>query len=179
MSTYPVLILAVVCSDLAVGCATTSPRVEDVQGVFGPDVEFEQSTLMLDLKGDGHWERVVFLANKARGLTLPRNASELTNKIGVVVDGFIVFDGPNGNIPAIYQYNGYDGYELRLDHVDDQYVFVSDGGRDHIQHVWGWWHYPEVWPVSGWEARQRDWDNAKQQYGPWRPSGLTEVIEGK
>jgi hypothetical protein len=180
MSSNWIFSLVTFCAGCAAGCGTTLPTVNDVQAVFGPaGIAFDERTFMIDLKGDGHRERVVLLENKERGLKTPKDISDLTNKIGVIVDGFIVFDGPHGNIPAIHQYNGYDGYELRLDHVDGQYVFVSDGDSDDIQHVWGWWHYSEAWPPAGWEARQRDWDNVTQAYGQWRQSGLTEVIVGK
>ena len=126
------------------GC-TTLVSVDDLQAVFGPRrVAFAERELALDLNGDGKPERVVLLANKLRGYELPRAVSELSKRGGVCVDGFAVFDGVRPKVPVLYQYNEYDGWMVRLDTIDGQRVLVSDGGRDHAQHIWGWWRYADT-----------------------------------
>jgi hypothetical protein len=136
------------------GC-TTLTSVDDLQAVFGPRaLTFDTREFALDLNLDGKPERVVFFANKLRGLELPRSVSELSDGSGgVIVDGFAVFDGRRPKVPVFYRYNDSGGYQLRLDTVDGQVVLVSDGGCDHVQLVWGWWRYPDNWPPTGWGSR--------------------------
>lgn len=170
----------------AAGCAgrtevaDPSPHsdVDALQDVFGPTgIKFERRELLIDLNGDGIPERVVLLANEKRGLQLPRSARELIT--GDVVDGFAVFDGRHPATAVFYQYPDYDGYSLRWDDVDGQRLLVSDGGRDHMQYVWGWWSYPDVWPVSGWEARARKWNEATQRWCDWTPREKIFVFVSK
>ena len=154
--------------------------VDDLQSVFGPrGVTFSESKPALDLNGDGKPERVVLLANKLRGYELPRAVSELSRTGGVLVDGFAVFDGVRPKVPVLYQYNEYDGWMVRLDTIDGQRVLVSDGGRDHVQHVWGWWRYADSWPPDGWEARDRIWNQEEQRHGPWIPVPRMNIVVGK
>ena len=131
----------------------------------------------MDLNGDGHPERVVLLANQRRGLQLPQSSAVWT--AAETVDGFAVFDGRHPDVPVFYQYADYGGFGLRWDVVDGQRMLVSDGGRDHIQYVWGWWVYSEAWPISGWEARAREYNEATQQWGEWKPREKTYVLVGK
>jgi hypothetical protein len=143
------------------------PEVADLQAVFGPaGVDFDRREYLIDLNGDGHPEVVVLLADRKRGLPpLPIDTAAFTREGGTVVDGFAVFDGVHPDIPVFYQYFCYDGIQLRVDKVDGQTVLVSDSGRDHLQQVWGWRTYPGGWPVSGWEARERPWDENRHGWG--------------
>lgn len=159
------------------GCASRAD-VGDLQAVFGPaGVEFERRELMIDLNGDGRPERVVLLADQRRGLKLPRSAAELSATI--VVDGFAVFDGRHDDVPVFYQYADYGGFALRLDVVEGRRLLVSDGGRDRIQYVWGWWTYPEAWPPTGWESRQREYDERALRWADWKLRDKTFVMVGK
>lgn len=140
---------------------------------------FSKRELALDLNGDRIPERIVFFANRLRGLELPRNVCELSEIGGVIADGFAVFDGVRPMVPVFYRYNEYGGYQLRLDTIDGQQLLVSDGGRDQPQQVWGWWRYPELWPPSGWEARERVKDQQQERYGSWIKVQRIAIVVGK
>lgn len=162
---------------LAAGCAN-SPSIDELQEVFGPkQVRFQQRAVTVDLNHDGHPERLVLLANQLRGLRLPQDIAGLRR--GAVVDGFAVFDGRHPDVLVFYQYWDYDGLALRLDKVEGNEVLVSDGGRDHIQHNWGWWDYAEAWPPAGWEARHRAYDTSQDRWGTWQASQRVAVLVGK
>lgn len=168
----------VAVATLAIAGCAGRPTVDDLQGVYGPsDVRFQQRELRVDLNDDGVDDRIVLLANHLRGLRLPQENSELN--AGVIVDGFAVFDGRHPTVPVFYQYTTQDGFQLRLDEVDGQQLLVADGGRDHVQSVWGWWRYSEAWPPSGWQARQRKWEESAARYGKWQPAQPVMVVVAK
>jgi hypothetical protein len=160
--------------------AARHPKVVDLQAVFGPaGIDFEQRELTVDLNGDGHPEVLVLLADRRRGLKLPNDAATLTAR-GTTVDGFAVFDGAHPDIPIFFQYFDYDGIDLRLDKIGGQVSLVADGGRDHLQKVWGWRKYADGWPVDGWEARDRQWDVKSDSWVKnWRPLEKVSVFVGK
>jgi len=167
---------------LSVGLTTTGCSSQtgagDLQQVFGPrGVTFEERSFAIDLNADGQPERLLLLFDTRRGLEVPRDVSALIG--GVAVDGFAVFDGRQPNVPVIYQYPDYDGYTIRLDDVEGERVLVSDGGRDHVQHVWGWWREPEGWPAAGWRAKSRAWVVDRNTWGGWRSGPLVLVNVGK
>lgn len=156
------------------------PNVADLQAVFGPPgVDFEQHDLHIDLDGDGHPEVLILLADRRRGLSLPKDLATFT-KAGTVVDGFALFDGAHPSVPIFYQYSYQDGFDLRLDKIDAQLMLVSDGGRDHTQKIWGWTTDPDGWPASGWEARQRRYDVKSDQWiQPWVTLDKISIEIGK
>jgi hypothetical protein len=186
MPTSPVSLILVYGLLTVAGCAgrsgvgDLSRRIDfgDLQAVYGPtDIEFDSHELSMDLNDDGHQERVVFLADRRRGLQLPMSPEEL--RAGKTVDGLAIFDGRRPDVAVFYQYADYGGFTVRWDVVDGQHLLVSDGGRDRIQYVWGWWVYPDAWPVPGWEARQREYDEPMQRWGAWKPRDKTCVLVGK
>jgi hypothetical protein len=61
-----------------------------------------------------------------------------------------------------------------------QLVLVSDDGSDHLQKVWGWRTYPGGWPVNGWEARDRPWDEKRNGWSDtWRGLERVSAFVGK
>ncbi len=160
------------------GCASR-PSVADLQAVYGPPgVEFERQSLFVDLNDDGIDELLILLVDQRRGILLPLDSNALAS--GFTGDGFAVYDGRHPSVPVFYQYNGHNGgYDLRLDQIDNQLCLVSDGGRDHVQKVWGWWRYKGDWLIDGWEARKRSLQADLQTYGAWSRQPLVSVIVGK
>jgi hypothetical protein len=171
-------VLVLVGAFLAIAGCAGRPKVDDLQAVFGPaGIRFDHRALRIDLNSDQRPERVVLLADQRRGLSLPRSEAEWSGAI--TVDGFAVFDGRHPGVPVFYQYADDGGLDLRIDVIDGHRLLVADGGRDHVQYVWGWWSYPEVWPPTGWEARQRTFDERSRQWGEWKPREKTFVLVGK
>jgi hypothetical protein len=154
-------------------------KVDELQAVFGPEgIKFDRSEISVDLKGDGHPQRVILLADRHRGLELPKDNADFLHK-GARADGFVVFDGMHPDVVVFYQYLDYGGFQLRFDAVEGHRVLVADGGSDHIQRVWGWWKYPEAWPVTAWEGRQREYDTVAKQWGKWAALDKVTVFVGK
>ena len=156
------------------------PSVKDLQTVFGPPcITFESRELDFDLNRDGNPERIVFFVPKGQGHQWSRNMSLATETGGISTSGFVVFDGVRPNVPVFYAFNEYDGVSLRFDQIDGQQVLVSDGTRDHIQHVWGWWRYPECEVWDGWEARSRRLALEEKDFSEWSRNPNFFVIVGK
>lgn len=169
--------MSVLCVGLLLTGCGTHTGVDDLHAVYGLEhLSFKRQALRIDLNDDGHVERLVLFVDERRGLGLPNDRDDLES--GVVVDGFAVFDGRRPNVPVIYQYRAHDGYQIRLDTVNEQRGLISDGGRDHHQYYWGWWDH-DNWQFDGWEARSRKWNNERQAWGQWRANRLCSVIAGK
>lgn len=174
---FVALITCLLSGLLFVGCCA-SPSVGDLQAIYGPPgIVFEQQSILIDLNDDGMEERLVLLTDERRGLRLPTQPEVLAS--GIIVDAFALYDGRRPSVPVFYQVQDYDGYALRLDRVDDQWLLVSDGGRDHTQHVWGWWRHEDDWSLDGWETRTRSLTGDRQTYGAWIKQPLVFVNFGK
>lgn len=151
-----------------------------LQRVFGPiGRTFERRRVALDLDDDGRPEQIILLFDTRRGSdTDDVDASSLLR--GVHVDGFEVYCGSEPGVLLFYAFQDYGGYSLRFGRVDDQQLLISDGGRDHTQHVWGWWRERDSdWRPDSWQARERVWDVERNAYGRWYDVRRVFVNQGK
>lgn len=170
--------VAIVVSLLATGCATRPPSAADLQSVHGPlaGIKLQEQRILCDLNADGRPETIILLQDRRR--TDSFRADLGTLRTGLIVDGFVVLDGRAGNVVVFYAY--FDGgLALQLKRIDDDLFIVSEGGKDHVQHAWGWWSTKSEWPSAGWAYGFREWNQEREAYGFWSTGPKIFVNQGR
>ena len=151
--------------------------------VYGPTrregPSFDYFFFSADLDGDANPEIIVTMQNQERGLDPPNPGIGVG--ISVLCDGFAVFTEAAGRPwPVFYAYDVYDGFAIRLEHLDgDPFPsIVCDTDNNGQQMAWGW-HDDHEFP-AGWAARYRNWDDGMNAFAlPWLRMDYVYVVEGK